>query len=93
MSLIILLYKKKAFILKLNTFQFTSETPAGTQPPTGRGGHLTLLHAGTKDGFIPNTELIIQAKNERDYHKHKFYGTGGSWRFDQLQFKLSPIRP
>ena len=36
--------------------------------PTGKGSRLIILHAGTKDGFIKNAELVFQAKNDGDYH-------------------------
>lgn len=48
----------------------TSETVTEIQPPTGKRDRLILLHAGIKDGFVANAEMVFQAKNEGDYHKH-----------------------
>lgn len=36
----------------------------GINVPTSRGSRLIILHAGTKQGFVSNTELIFQAKND-----------------------------
>lgn len=46
----------------------SSREATGVKPPTGKGARLIILHAGTKDGFINNGELIFQAKNDGDYH-------------------------
>ena len=46
----------------------TAEKATGVQTPTGRGGRLIVLHAGNENGFVPNAELIFEAKNKGDYH-------------------------
>ena len=45
-----------------------SNKATGIHTPTGKGGRLIILHAGSKDGFIKNAELIFQAKHVGDYH-------------------------
>lgn len=45
-----------------------SEQATGIKPLTGKGSHLIILNAGTKEGFVEDAELIFQAKNDGDYH-------------------------
>ena len=40
----------------------------GMKVPTGKGGRLIILHAGSKEGFVPGAVLVFQAKNVGDYH-------------------------
>ena len=38
--------------------------------PSGAGQRLVILAAGTRDGFIPNTNLIFRANGSGDYHSN-----------------------
>ena len=42
----------------------------GRDIPVGKGKRLVLLHAISKDGFVPNGELLFQAygTDGRDFH-------------------------
>ena len=62
----------------------------GVKPPTGKGGRLIILHAGTKDGFINNAELIFQAKNYGDYHNQMNGKVFEEWFRMQLLPNIPP---
>ncbi|XP_063860616.1 uncharacterized protein LOC135100927 [Scylla paramamosain] len=68
----------------------TSEAATGVQPLTGKGGCLIILHAGTRDGFINNAELIFQAKNDGDYHKQMNSTVFEEWFRNQLLPNIAP---
>jgi transposase len=37
--------------------------------PTGKGGRLIIIHAGSSSGFVPNCLEIFQSKKTSDYHE------------------------
>ena len=42
----------------------------GLKVPTGKGGRLIILHAGSKDGFLPGALLSFESKTgSQDYHE------------------------
>ncbi|XP_066969265.1 uncharacterized protein [Macrobrachium rosenbergii] len=45
-----------------------SKKATGVKPPTGRGKRLIILHAGSKEGFVQNADLVFESKNDGDYH-------------------------
>ena len=68
----------------------TAERATGINPPTGKGSRLILLHAGTKEGFVENAELIFQAKNDGDYHHQMNSTVFEEWFKTQLLPNISP---
>ncbi len=36
--------------------------PNGLKIPIGKGARYSIIHAGSKDGFVPNAELILVNK-------------------------------
>jgi len=72
---------KQAFISGLST---------GLKNPSGRGERLIITHAGTRDGFIENAQLIFRGKKgDRDYHHEMNAATYEEW----FQQKLLPNLP
>lgn len=68
----------------------TSDAATGIKPPTGKGSRLIVLHAGTKDGFINNCELIFRAVNDGDYHKQMNGTMFEEWFKDKLLPNIEP---
>ena len=68
----------------------SSQEATGVKPPTGKGARLIILHAGTKDGFINNGELIFQAKNDGDYHNQMNATVFEEWFRMQLLPNIPP---
>ena len=62
----------------------TSSGGSEVKPPLGKGSQLIILHAGTKDGFLENAELIFQAKNDEDYHHQMNAACFEKWFRTQL---------
>lgn len=62
----------------------------GVKQPTGKGSRLIILHAGTKNGFVDNTELIFQAKNGGDYHNQMNSAVFEQWSRKQLLPNIPP---
>lgn len=62
----------------------TSSKATGIKVPTGKGGRLIILHAGTKHGFVKNAELVFQAKNDGDYHNQMTATKFEEWLKNQL---------
>ena len=62
----------------------TSPGGSGVQQPTGKGSRLIIVHAGTKNGFIPNASLVFQAKNDGDYHHQMNATLFEKWFREQL---------
>ena len=67
-----------------------SNKATGIHTPTGKGGRLIILHAGSKDGFIKNAELIFQAKNDGDYHHQMNHVVFEKWFRFQLLPNINP---
>ena len=67
----------------------TSPQANGVRQPTGKGSRLIILHAGTKDGFVDNAELIFQAKNDGDYHNQMNAQVFEEWFRNQLLPNIS----
>ena len=52
-----------------NTMWVDGDGTAGWKRPSGKGGRLIVLHAGTVDGWVPGAELVFRAKSSSgDYH-------------------------
>lgn len=68
----------------------TSPKATGVRQPTGKGSRLIILHAGTKNGFVNNTELVFQAKNDGDYHMQMNSILFEEWFRKQLLPNISP---
>ncbi|XP_045107564.1 uncharacterized protein LOC123502506 [Portunus trituberculatus] len=63
----------------------TAEKATGVRVPTGKSSRLILLHAGTRDGFVPGATLVFQAKkNVGDYHEQMNADTFEKWFKSQL---------
>ncbi|XP_076028786.1 uncharacterized protein LOC143017786 [Oratosquilla oratoria] len=58
--------------------------------PIGKCNNLIILHAGTLNGFVCNAELIIQAKNDGDYHKQMNATVFEKWFRKQLLPNIPP---
>lgn len=67
----------------------SSDKATGVNPPTGKGSRLIIVHAGTKEGFVPNARHIFQAKNDGDYHKQMNATVFQEW----FETKLLPNIP
>ena len=67
-----------------------SKSATGIKPPTGKGSRLIVLHAGTKNGFVPNCELVFQAKNDGDYHNQMNHTVFREWFVSQLIPNIPP---
>lgn len=61
-----------------------SKQATGVKSPTGKESHLIILHAGTRNGFVDNTELMFQAKNDGDYHNQMNSAVFENWFKYQL---------
>ena len=68
----------------------TSPQATGVKQPTGKGSRLIILHAGTRNGFVPNAELVFQAKNDGDYHNQMNAKLFQEWFANQLLPNISP---
>lgn len=66
------------------------EATTGVKPPSGKGARLVILHAGTKDGFVNNGELILQAKDENDYYNQLNSTVFEEWFRMQLLPNIPP---
>ena len=62
----------------------------GVRVPTGKGGRLIVLHAGSKEGFVPGAALVFQAKNTGDYHDQMNAETFEKWLAEQLIPNIPP---
>ena len=52
-----------------DTMWIDADGEAGWKRPSGKGGCLIILHAGTAEGWIDGTELVFRAKSSSgDYH-------------------------
>ncbi|XP_045121982.1 uncharacterized protein LOC123510713 [Portunus trituberculatus] len=67
-----------------------SQQATGIQAPTGKGNRLIILHAGTKDGFVENAELVFQAKNDGDYQHQMNSAVFEEWFKNQLLPNIAP---
>ncbi|XP_045105636.1 uncharacterized protein LOC123501111 [Portunus trituberculatus] len=63
----------------------------GVRVPTGKGGRLIVLHAGSKEGFVPGAGLVFQAKNTGDYHDQMNAETFKKWFTNQLLPNIPPV--
>jgi len=62
----------------------TSEKAVGLRIPSGKGGRWIILHAGTKNGFVPEASLVFKARNVGDYHDQMNAETFEKWFQTQL---------
>lgn len=64
---------------------WTDDTNKGTMAmPSGKGGRLILLHAGSSNGFVPNSLLLFKSKNTTDYHEEMNHITFKKWFLESL---------
>lgn len=64
---------------------WTDETRHGTMcVPTGKGGRLILLHAGSVNGFVPGGMLLFQSRRTVDYHEEMNAATFQDWFINRL---------
>ncbi|XP_066950811.1 uncharacterized protein [Macrobrachium rosenbergii] len=66
-----------------------SKKATGEKPPTGRGKRLIILHAGSKEGFVQNADLVFESKNDGDYHHQMNSKMFEEW----LKYQLLPNIP
>ena len=57
---------------------------------TRKGSRLAILHAGTKNGFVQNAELIFQAKDDWDFHNQMNASLFEEWFRNQLLPNIPP---
>lgn len=63
----------------------------GIKVPTGKGIRIIILHAGSKDGFVRNAELVFRSKsNSDDYHQEMNGDAFLQWFNEQFLPNLSP---
>lgn len=63
----------------------------GLKAPISKGKRLIVVHAGSKDGFVPNAGLIFQSdKKTGDYHSEMNFNNYSKWLFDKLIPNLPP---
>ncbi|XP_076036265.1 uncharacterized protein LOC143022129 [Oratosquilla oratoria] len=67
-----------------------SPQATGVNPSTEKGNCVIIVHAGTRDGFVCNAELIFQAKNDGDYHKQMNASFFEEWFKKQLIPNIMP---
>ncbi|XP_066944515.1 uncharacterized protein [Macrobrachium rosenbergii] len=67
-----------------------TENATGIKVPSGKGGRLIILHAGSAEGFIPNAELKFTAKNDGDYHRQINHEVFEEWFRCQLLPNIPP---
>ena len=69
----------------------SSNLATGVKPHVGKGSRLIILHAGTKNGFVPNADLVFQAKNDgSDYHSQMNAQVFEKWFKTQLLPNIAP---
>jgi transposase len=55
------------------------------QKPSGKGERLIIIHAMTKDGWIPNAKLVFKStKKTGDYHGQMNHDLFSKWFIEQL---------
>lgn len=63
----------------------------GFKVPSGKGKRIIVVHAGSKNGFVPNAKLIFKSKsNSADYHDEMNGDCFISWFESQLLPNLPP---
>ncbi|XP_064083062.1 uncharacterized protein LOC135199076 [Macrobrachium nipponense] len=62
----------------------SSTGATGINPPSGKGSRIIILHAGSEQGFVPNAQLVFQAKNDGDYHHQMNHIVFEKWFREQL---------
>lgn len=62
---------------------WTDDSVEGTMSvPIGKGGRIILLHAGSSEGFLPNTLLLFASKKTNEYHEEMDHKVFRKW-FEQ----------
>lgn len=54
--------------IKTATQAWREGLTSGSKAPSGKGGRVLLIHAGTECGFVEGAELIFVGKKTGDYH-------------------------
>jgi transposase len=57
--------------------------------PTGKGGRIIVIHAGTSEGFVKNALYVFRSKKEGDYHREMNSVAFKEW-FQVLLQNLKP---
>lgn len=66
---------------------WTDGTTSGLKQPVSKGNRLIIVHAGGKDGFVPNALLMFKANQKTgDYHNQMNFENYEKW----LRCKLIP---
>ncbi len=75
---------------KNNPWYFATEGP-WVNKPSGKGPRLIIVHAMTKDGWVPNAQLVFQAKQHTgDYHGQRNSEHVSTWCTEQLLPNIPP---
>lgn len=75
---------------KNNTWYFDTDGP-WVNKPAGKGPRLIIVHAMTKDGWVPNAKLVFQAKKRTgDYHGQMNSENFSKWFTEQLLPNMPP---
>lgn len=74
---------------KCFTDKVFKHTPGG-EPPCRKGNYLIILHAGTRDGFVNNAELVFQAENKTNHDNPMNSAFFEKWFRNQLLPNIAP---
>lgn len=75
---------------KNNTWYFATDGP-WVNKPSGKGPRLIIVHAMTTDGWVPNAQLVFQAKKHTgDYHGQMNSENFSKWFTEQLLPHIPP---
>lgn len=70
---------------------WTDDTRYGTMSvPTGKGGRLIIVHAGSMNGFVPGAMMMFQSKKTVDYHEEMNADKFKDWFVTRLLPNVSP---
>lgn len=70
---------------------WTDDTRHGTMNvPTGKGGRLIIVHAGSMNGFVPGAMMMFQSKRTVDYHEEMNADKFKDWFVTRLLPNVSP---
>ncbi len=81
-------YLDETFINKNHSSQFTwylEEDGPWVNKPSGKGPRLIIVHAITRDGWVPGAKLVFEAKKRTgDYHGQMNWDNFSRWFTEQL---------
>lgn len=64
---------------------------ASTKVPEGKGERLIICHAGTANGFVPNSLLAFKSKKTTEYHEEMNYEKFKEWFTGMLDNLSEPM--